>query len=76
MKQHSLSKIYTVGKRVFSIDEKTDIINEITPICVHSKKIDGIQKCKIDINIVSCCGLCVNTCKNYKSPAVQLDLFY
>lgn len=75
MKQHSYSQVYTVGKRVFSIDEKTGVIDEITPICVHTTKIDGIQKCKIDNKIVSCCGQCVISCKNYKSPAVELDLF-
>lgn len=75
MKQHSYSKVYTVGKRVFSINEKTGVIDEITPICVHCKKIDGTKKCKIDNKIVSCCGQCVDSCNNYKSPAIELDLF-
>ena len=68
-------EVYTDGQRVFYIDAKTGLHHEITPVCVHCKKIDGTKKCKIDPGVVQCCGQCVTTCKNYKKPAQQLDLF-
>lgn len=69
-----MKKIYSDGQRVFYVDEKTGLHHEITPICVHCKKIDGIKKCKINPGVVACCGQCV-TCKDYKRPAQQRDLF-
>ena len=60
-------EVYTDGQRVFYIDAKTGLHHEITP--------DGTKKCEIDPGVVQCCGQCVTTCKNYKSPAQQLDLF-
>ena len=68
-------EVYTDGQRVFYIDAKTGLHHEITPVCVHCKKIDGTKKCEIDPGVVHCCGQCVTTCKNYKRPAQQLDLF-
>ncbi len=57
-------EVYTDGQRVFYIDAKTGLHHEITP-----------KKCEIDPGVVHCCGQCVTTCKNYKRPAQQLDLF-
>lgn len=68
-------EVYTDGQRVFYIDAKTGLHHEITPICVHCKKIDGKKKCEINPKVVYCSGQCVISCKNYKRPAQQLDLF-
>ena len=66
---------YTDGQRVFYVDDKTGLHHEITPVCVHCKKIDWIKKCEINTGVVACSGQCVETCKDYKRPAQQLDLF-
>ena len=70
-----MGNIYSDGHRVFYVDDKTRLHHEITPVCVHCKKIDGTKKCEINSGVVYCCGQCVTTCKDYKRPAQQLDLF-
>lgn len=68
-------EVYTDGQRVFYIDAKTGLHHEITPVCVHCKKVDGVKKCEIKPKVVYCSGQCVVNCKDYKRPAQQLDLF-
>lgn len=67
-------KVYTDGQRTFYID-KSGLHHEITPICVHCKKIDGTKKCEINPKVVYCSGQCVISCKDYKKPSQQLELF-
>ena len=67
-------EVYTDGQRVIYVDD-TGLHHEITPVCVHCYKADGTKKCKIRPEVVHCCGQCVTSCKDYKRPAQQPDLF-
>lgn len=68
------SKIITDNGRIF-LEDRHGRQHEITPVCIHCKKMDGTKKCDIDPKVVYCSGQCVVSCKNYKGPGQELDLF-
>lgn len=69
-----MQRIITDKGQVTLVDD-TGMHHDITPICVHCKKVDGMKKCEIKPKVVYCSGQCVVNCKDYKRPAQQLDLF-
>ena len=69
-----MQRIITDKGQVTMVDDK-GMHHDITPICVHCKKKDGVKKCNINPKVVYCSGQCVGTCQDYKRPSQQLELF-